>query len=159
MCADFRILFRHIKRLENYLRYAYFFTFFVELCHIDTSFIANTLCKVYNINIIQKEKVCMEFKEMASVMPDAEVKRCMAILIENSVVLDIQRNTTSNEIIVDYRFIGDDRKTYSITLLPDGVQDIEVPSHLRMDGEYLYEQYLVAKGYSIYWKGNMFVEE
>lgn len=103
--------------------------------------------------------MCMEFKEMASVMTDAEVKRCMAILIENSVVLDIQRNTTSNEIVVNYRFIGDDRKTYSITLLPDGVQDVEVPLHLRTDGEYLYEQYLVAKGYSIYWKGNMFVEE
>ena len=101
----------------------------------------------------------MEFKEMASVMPDAEVKRCKAILIENSVVLDIQRNTTSNEIVVNYRFMDDDRKTYSITLLPDGVQDIEVPSHLRMDGEHLYEQYLVAKGYSIYWKGNMFVEK
>lgn len=93
----------------------------------------------------------MEFKEMASVMTDAEVKRCMTILIENSVVLDIHRNATSNEISVDYRVIGDDRKTYSIILLPDGVQDIESPAQLRTDGEYLYEQYLVAKGYSIYW--------
>lgn len=101
----------------------------------------------------------MEFKEMASVMTDAEVKRCMTILIENSVVLDIHRNAASNEISVDYRVIGDDRKTYSIILLPDGVQDIESPVQLRTDGEYLYEQYLVAKGYSIYWKGNMFVEE
>ena len=61
--------------------------------------------------------MCMEFKEMASVMTDAEVKRCMTILIENSVVLDIHRNATSNEISVDYRVIG--RKTYSIILLPD----------------------------------------
>ena len=36
----------------------------------------------------------MEFKEMASVMTDAEVKRCMTILIENSVVLDIHPNET-----------------------------------------------------------------
>lgn len=135
------------------------FTNFIELYRNGMRLVANKFGGKYNIDIIQKEKVCMEFKEMASVMTDAEVKRCMTILIENSVVLDIHRNATSNEISVDYRVIGDDRKTYSIILLPDGVQDIESPAQLRTDGEYLYEQYLVAKGYSIYWKGNMFVEE
>lgn len=69
----------------------------------------------------------------------------MSILIENSVVLDIHRNTTANEIVVDYRYIGDDRKNCSVTLLPDGVQDIEIPAHLRTDGEYLLEGQYVRR--------------
>ena len=31
--------------------------------------------------------------------------------------------------------------------------------HLRHEARYLYMQYLVARGYSDYWNGNMFVEE
>lgn len=38
----------------------------------------------------------MEYKEMAKVMTDEEVKTCMAILIEDSVILDIERNTIQN---------------------------------------------------------------
>lgn len=37
----------------------------------------------------------MEFKEMASVMTDAEVKRCMTILIENSVVYSLKPSSAS----------------------------------------------------------------
>ena len=35
---------------------------------------------------------------------------------------------------------------------------LENIDNLRPDGEYFYRQYLVAKGYSEFWKGNMFVE-
>ena len=38
------------------------------------------------------------FKEMARYMPDEEVKRCMAILVENSIVLNIERDIIQNEI-------------------------------------------------------------
>lgn len=48
----------------------------------------------------------MEYKEMAKVMTDEEVKTCMAILIEDSVILDIERNTIQNYIRVKYRLIG-----------------------------------------------------
>ena len=67
----------------------------------------------------------MEYKEMAKVMTDEEVKTCMAILIEDSVILDIERNTIQNYIRVKYRLIGDHSKgIYWISLL-------FVPSHLR----------------------------
>ena len=74
----------------------------------------------------------MKFKEMAREMSDAEVERCMSILIE---------------------------ERYTLTLMSDEVQDMENIDNLRPNGEYFYRQYLVAKGYSEFWKGNMFVEE
>lgn len=43
----------------------------------------------------------MEYKEMAKVMTDEEVKTCMAILIEDSVILDMERNTIQNYIYFD----------------------------------------------------------
>lgn len=102
----------------------------------------------------------MKFKEMAREMSDVEVERCMSILIEDSVVLGINRDIKGNTIEVIYRVIGDDRKErYILTLMSDEVQDMENIDNLRPNGEYFYRQYLVAKGYSEFWKGNMFVEE
>lgn len=101
----------------------------------------------------------MQFKEMAREMSDDEVKRCMSILIEDSIVLDIRRDELQNFIEVEYRVIGDNRKeSFVLSLLPDSIEDIEYRDQLRVDAEFLYQQYLVAKGYSIYWKGNMFAE-
>lgn len=100
----------------------------------------------------------MEYKEMAKVMTDEEVKTCMAILVEDSVILDIERNTIQNYIRVKYRLIGDHSKgIYWISLLSNSIEDVE-EKHLRHEARYLYMQYLVARGYSDYWKGNMFVE-
>lgn len=102
----------------------------------------------------------MNFKEMALEMSDEEVQRCMSILIEDSIVLRIRRDKIQNYIEVDYKVIGDKRKDYyTLALLSDSVEDIEYPDQLRVDAEYLYRQYLVAKGYSDFWKGNMFVNE
>ena len=42
----------------------------------------------------------MKFKEMAREMSDAEVERCMSILIEDSVVLEINRDIKGNTIEV-----------------------------------------------------------
>lgn len=98
------------------------------------------------------------FKEMARYMPDEEVKRCMAILVENSIVLNIERDIIQNEIEVSFRMVGDAKQEkYVLTLLPDSVEDVSNGLDLRVDGEYLYKQYLIAKGYSEYWKGNMFI--
>ena len=101
----------------------------------------------------------MEYKEMAKEMPDEEVKRCMSIIIEDSVVLDIKREPIQNYIRVKYRMIGDqEQKTYWISLLSNSFEDVEAEDHLRQDARYLYMQYIIAKGYSDYWKGNMFIE-
>ena len=67
----------------------------------------------------------MKFKEMAREMSDAEVERWMSILIEDSVVLGINRDIKGNTIEVIYRVIGDNRKEqYTLTLMSDEVQDM-----------------------------------
>ena len=74
----------------------------------------------------------MEYKEMAKVMTDEEVKTCMAILVEDSVILDIERNTIQNYIRVKYRLIGDHSKgIYWISLLSNSIEDVE-EKHLDM---------------------------
>ena len=98
------------------------------------------------------------FKEMAKEMTDEEIVRCMAILIEDSRILTIERDIIQNVIEVQFEMMGDSKqKTYTLSLLSDSVQDISDGVSFRVDGEYLYIQYLVAKGYSEYWKGNMFI--
>ena len=60
----------------------------------------------------------MKFKEMAREMSDAEVERCMSILIEDSVVLGINRDIKGNTIKVIYRVIGDNcKEQYTLTLM------------------------------------------
>lgn len=95
---------------------------------------------------------------MAKEMTDEEIVRCMAILIEDSRILTIERDIIQNVIEVQFEMMGDSKqKTYTLSLLSDSVQDISDGVSFRVDGEYLYIQYLVAKGYSEYWKGNMFI--
>lgn len=100
----------------------------------------------------------MKYRKMEE-MTDLEIQRCMSILIEDSIVLEIRRKSEDNYIEVDYEVIGDFRKKkYSISLLTDYIEDVEYPDQLRDNAEFLYRQYLVAKGYSELWKGNMFIE-
>lgn len=99
------------------------------------------------------------FKEMAEVMSDEEVKRCMTIIVDGSIVLSITRNTQQNSITVTFRIVGYDKdREFKVVLLPDSFQGLGSDVRLRLDGEYLYQQYMIAKGYSEYWKGNMFVD-
>ena len=102
----------------------------------------------------------MRFKLLAHEMLDAEVSRCMSILIENSVVDYIERDYKNNTIKVTYHVIGDNRAlSYSLTLMSDEVEDAIPSDNLRPDAVYLYRQYLVAKGYSELWNGNFFANE
>lgn len=98
------------------------------------------------------------FKEMVEAMSDEEVKRCMTILVDGSIVLSITRNMQQNSITVIFRIVGYDRnREFRAVLLPDEIHGLDEDVRLRADGKYLYEQYMIAKGYSEYWKGNMFV--
>lgn len=100
----------------------------------------------------------MIFKKMKH-MDDLEIQRCLSILIENGIILSTQKNDISNSITVVYEVLGDTRKKeFSLDLLPDSISNIEFRDQLRPDGEYLYHQYTIAKGYSEFWKGNMFIE-
>lgn len=102
----------------------------------------------------------MRFKLLAQEMPNAEVSRCMSILIENSVVDYIERDYKNNTIKVTYHVTGDNRAlNYSLTLMSDEVEDAIPSDNLRPDAVYLYRQYLIAKGYSELWNGNFFANE
>lgn len=102
----------------------------------------------------------MEFREMSKEMSDHEVKICMSILIEGSIVLDIKRDIIGNGIDIKFRVIGDPTQgVYEIGLNPSGVEDIPKGVSLRVDAEYFLKQFLVAKGYSEYWMSNVFVDK
>lgn len=102
------------------------------------------------------------FKEMAREMNNAEIVRCMDILIDGSVVTGITRDTRDNSIKVQFIMRGDKEATvYEIDLRSDSViaSNPEVTKLFRCDGEYLYRQYLVANFYSELWANNFFAEE
>ena len=99
---------------------------------------------------------------MAETMTDGEIRQCMAILIDSSIVLSISRDVKQNAITVTFRIAGYDRdKKFQVVLLPDSFEWVILDKDvkLRPDGEYIYEQFMIAKHYSEYWKGNMFVGE
>ena len=98
------------------------------------------------------------FREMAKEMSVIEVERCMSILVDGSIVLDIKRDVIQNAIDVTFRVVGDaEQKEYKLSLLPDSAEEISDGVDLRPDGVHLYMQYMVAKGYSTLWLSNMFV--
>lgn len=99
------------------------------------------------------------YREMSIEMTDKEVKKCMAMLVEDSIVLKIKRDTVQNAIDIKFKVRGDCRKKkYRISLLPDAVEELSEGIRLKIDGEYLYEQFMIAKGYSDYWKDNIFID-
>lgn len=97
------------------------------------------------------------FREMFE-MSDREVEICMSILICGSVILNIRRDVEQNAIDVDFALHGDlEKKTYRISLLPDSIDELSDDVQLKHGGLYLYEQFMIAKGYSEYWMDNIFV--
>ena len=102
------------------------------------------------------------FKEMARDMDDVEVRRCVDILIDGSVVTGITRDIEDNTIKVNFRMRGDREVViHEMDLRSDSVTTScpEVKGLFRYDGEYLYRQYLVAHFYSELWANNFFAEE
>ena len=84
----------------------------------------------------------------------------MSILVEYSVVISIKRDLEQNSVEVKYKLIGDIwNKDYAVVLLSDSVVELTEGIPFRYDVKYLYRQYLTAKGYSEYWKGNFFAED
>lgn len=101
------------------------------------------------------------FKEMGKEMTDEEIEKCMAILLEGSIITEIRRDTIQNAIDITFELMGDSKKgIYHVSLLPDSIDDltVELQYRLRPSGLYLYEQFMIAKGYSEYLKDNVFME-
>lgn len=99
------------------------------------------------------------YREMSIEMTDKEVKKCMAMLVEDSIILKIKRDIVQNAIDIKFKVRGDCRKKkYRISLLPDTIEDLSEGIKLKVNGEYLYQQFMIAKGYSDYWKDNIFID-
>lgn len=99
------------------------------------------------------------YREMSIEMTDKEVKKCMAMLVEDSIILKIKRDTVQNAIDIKFKVRGDcSKKKYRISLLPDAVEELSEGIKLKTNGEYLYQQFMIAKGYSDYWKDNIFID-
>lgn len=102
----------------------------------------------------------MEFREMAKEMTEKEIIKSMSILFDGIAIVEIKRDLIGNGIDVTFKVRGDEtQKNYHIGLNASGVEDVPNGTPLRIDGPFMFEQFLVAKGYSWYWENNMFVED
>lgn len=100
------------------------------------------------------------YREMAVEMTEREIRTCMSILFEGSVILEIRRNTIQNFIDITFKLMGDTKEeTYRVSLLSDSIDGLSDGVRLRGDGLYIYEQFMIAKGYSDYWKDNIFISQ
>lgn len=98
------------------------------------------------------------FREMASEMTDKEIRICMSILFEGSIIVEINRDIVQNAIDIKFKAMGVlENKVYKVSLLPDTVEGLSKGITIKVDGLYLYEQFMIAKGYSDYWKDNYFI--
>lgn len=101
--------------------------------------------------------VCM-FKVMAAEMTDAEIKVCMSLLFDGSIIEKIKRNTRENSITIEFMLMNyEEKRMYNVSLLPDCIEQLSDGVRVKQDGLYHYQQFTIAKGYSEYWKDNIFV--
>lgn len=98
------------------------------------------------------------FKLMATEMTDKEVRICMSLLFDGVEIQLITRERQANSINVEFVFMNDaECKMYSVYLLPDSIDELSPGVDIKPGGEYVYKQFMVAKGYSEYWKDNIFI--
>lgn len=91
-------------------------------------------------------------------MTDKEVRTCMSLLFDGSIIETIKREIKGNAIFVRFTLMNDYKDTlYDVSLLPDGIEQLSDGVRVKQNGLYLYKQFMIAKGYSEYWKDNIFV--
>lgn len=103
----------------------------------------------------------MEFKDMSVEMTEKEIKTILYIILPDSKFRYFKRMT--DFIRVWYTMPNDTGTEHRIDLLPDNIyyvddadENIDLPV---TDGEILhkYYQFMIAKGYSLIWKGNPYI--
>ena len=91
-------------------------------------------------------------------MSDKEVRICMSLLFFFFVIETIKRETRGNSIFVRFTLMNDCKDAlYEVSLLPDCIEQLSDGVRVKQDGLYLYKQFMIAKGYSEFWKDNIFV--
>ena len=98
------------------------------------------------------------FKLMATEMTDREIRICMSLLFDGDEIQSVTRERQANSINVEFVFMNDTYcKKHSVDLLPDSIDELSPGVDIKPGGEYFYKQFMVAKGYSEYWKDNIFI--
>ena len=91
-------------------------------------------------------------------LTDAEIKVCMSLLFDGSIIEKIKRNIRENSITVEFMLMNcEEKRMYDVSLLPDCIEQLSDGVRVKQDGLYHYQQFTIAKGYSKYWKDNIFV--
>ena len=99
------------------------------------------------------------FRLMAEEMTEKEIRICMSVLFDGTIVQRVERDKAENFIRVIFSQMGDlEGREYVVDLLPDVIENLSEGIQQKQDGLYTYQQFMVAKGYSEYWKDNIFVE-
>lgn len=104
----------------------------------------------------------MEFRNMATEMTEKEIITALYIVLPDSIFKSYKR--MSDYIQVWYALPNDEPETeHRLDLLPDDIYFIddfkEACDTPVSDGDILFRYYqlMVAKGYSLIWKGNPFI--
>lgn len=106
----------------------------------------------------------MNFREMADEMRENEVNTVLKIIYPDARMLNFTRHRDTNYISVIYSFPQESNKELKLKLLPDDVyiigdgQDLDAEPVGTGSVLYQYEQFMIARGYSEYWKNNYYSE-
>lgn len=88
-------------------------------------------------------------------MSDTEVCICVSLLLDDVSVVEICRDQVQNAIDVFIECFGkEEKERILVSLLPNDANSDKIA--ILEDRKELYIKYLVANGYSEYWKDNIF---
>lgn len=102
----------------------------------------------------------MMFREMGREIAEEEIRLCMSMLFDGAVILGFKREKLQNAIQVTFKIMADrEQKINFVSLLPDSIEELSEGVRLKPEGLFMYQQFMIAKGYSEYWKDNLFVDD
>lgn len=107
---------------------------------------------------MEKEEKSRKFPTMyrkMEEMSDTEVCICVSLLLDDARVIEIYRDKVQNAIDVVIACSGrEENERIFVSLLPNDANSEKIA--ILEDRKELYIKYLVANGYSEYWKDNIF---
>jgi len=106
----------------------------------------------------------MKYKPITD-MTDQEIEFLWKDIFQINKIISIERNIEENEIEVSFETTwgdGTDDDPYfemedTITMYSDGFSNVDFS--INEEDKLKYRQYMIAKGYSMYWKNNPYVAE
>ena len=111
--------------------------------------------------LYSEEERDMRYRKMAIEMTDTEIQTLIQLIYENVEVTHYKRYKEENFIRVYFKYPSTpENQEMEVDFLPDDIYiNDTLPFNEHGNQMFLYRQYMVAKGYSDYWKGNMFISE